>query len=327
MGSFFSELNKIEKGKLDPVYILIGDDFFLQQAILKALYQSFDCDNREIFYGKSQTSSKDEIANKFLEELYSVGLFSNKKIVVFKDIDKIKRKYHQRLLSYFSSIDPNILLIMTADNKRSGLVKKIMKKATDITVYTPFPNQYEKFVSKLISRMGYKIEPKAQNILISETNDSLTHTFSELEKVLVSLEKGELITADKVKKVVGGEKQYQMYDFLDAVGNKNYYQAINICITLIKNGASVPFFATTLFNRFLDIWAYRQIHHPDKQKKPYFIRKKLNKLQKANNIYKNADFGYIFTKIREADLKGKSTSLKVEDIIIPLIFEIISTAK
>jgi len=327
LGSFFTELNKIENGKIDPVYILVGDDFFLEQEVLKALYKSFDSKEREIFYGDSQSSSKDEIANKFLEELYSVGIFSKRKIVVFKDVNKLKRKYHQRLLNYFNSIDQNTLLIMTSDNKRSRLVKKLIKKAANITVYTPFPNKYDQFVTKLINRMGYKIEPQAKNILISETNDSLTHTFSELEKVLVSIEKGNTITAEHVKKVVGGEKQYQMYDFLDAVGNKNYYQAINICMTLIKNGAGTPFFATTLFNRFLDIWAYRQVHHPNKQQKSYFQRKNLDKLQRANNIYKNADFGYIFSKIREADLKGKSTSLKAEEVIVPLVFEIMSTAK
>ena len=325
MSSFFSELNKIEKGNLDPVYILIGDDFFLQQEILNALYNSFDTEDREIFYGKSSSASQDEIANRFLEELYSVGLFSSKKIVLFKDINKLKRQYHKRLLSYFSSIDENILLILTADNKRSGFVKKLIKKATDIMVYTPFPNKYANFVSKFIKRKGYRIEPEAQEILISETDDSLSHTFSELEKVFVSLNKGDLITTEHIKKIIGGEKKYQMYDFLDAVGNKNPYQAINICMTLIKNGASIPFFATTLYNRFLDIWAYHQIHHPDKHKKPYFIRKKLNKLQKAYNIYKNADFGYIFCKIREADLKGKSTSLKTEDVIIPLIIKIMGS--
>mgnify|MGYP006292965283 FL=1 len=53
MASFFSELNKIEKVDLKPVYILVGDDFFLRQKVLKALYKSFDCEEKEILYGKA----------------------------------------------------------------------------------------------------------------------------------------------------------------------------------------------------------------------------------------------------------------------------------
>ena len=326
MASYFNELDKIEKGELEPVYILVGDDFFLQQNILKSLYKSFPTDNKEIFYGDSRRSEREQIAQNFLEELYSVGLFSDKKIVVFREINKLQSKYQKRLLKYFDSIDKNTLLILTAENKRSNFVKTLIKKATNITVYTPFPDKYSRFVSRVIRRKGYRIEPGALDILISETNDSMTHTFSELEKITLSLEKGAKITTDQIEKIVGGEKEYQIYDFLDAVGNKKYYEAINICIILIKNGVSVPFFATTLYNRFLDIWAYYQIHYPDKHKQTYFKQKNLNKLEKANRLYKNADFGYIFSEISKADLMGKSTSLRTEDIMIPLIIKIMDSA-
>ena len=325
MASFFSELNKIEKVDLKPVYILVGDDFFLRQKVLKALYKSFDCEEKEIFYGKAQKSQKDEIDRNFLEELYSVGLFSSTKIVVYKDIDKLKKKYHKRILKYFSSIDQNILLILTTE-KKNALVKKLIKKAHQIKVYTPFPKYYPEFVSKFVKRQGYQIKPDARKLLIAETDDSLSHTFAELEKVTVGLDKGATITVDDIKEIVGGEKQYQIYDFLDAVGNKNYYQAINICMILIKNGAEIPYLVIMLYNRFLDIWSYYQVHHPNKDKKPYFIKKQLEKLQKSYNLYKDADFGYIFTQIRKADLMGKSSSLKPEEVIIPLIIKIMGSS-
>jgi len=325
LASFFNELNKIEKGNLKPVYLLLGDDFFLRQKILNALYKSFDCDEREIFYGKVQKSQKDEIDRNFLEELYSVGLFSSTKIVIYKDIDKIKKKYQDRLLKYFASIDKNILLILTTENK-NALIKKLGKKAHQIKVYTPFPKYYPEYVNKFVKRQGYQIKPDARELLIAETDDSLSHTFAELEKVTVGLDKGATITVDDIKEIVGGEKQYQIYDFLDAIGNKNYYQAINICMILIKNGAKIPYLIIMLYNRFLDIWAYYQIHHPGKDKKSYFRQKQLDKLQKSYNLYKKADFEYIFTQIRKADLMGKSSSLKPKEVIIPLIIRIIDSS-
>jgi len=324
--SYFEAIKNFENGNIAPVYLLLGDDFYLRQNILKKAYQNAPTDEKRIYYGKEK-SEKDEKDNNFLEDLYSVGIFSSQKIVVYKDIDKLRSQYRNRLNNYFDSPDSDILLILTAKSKKLKFVRQISKKVNTVNVWTPFPQKYPSFVSREIKRRGYKIESQALDLLLSETDDNLSHTFSELEKVIATLGDSKKITAEAVKTIVGGEKKYQMHQFLEAVGKNNYDQAINICMNLLEEGASVPFFTASLFNYFMDTWAYYEVHHPDKDEKRYPIQKQLDKYQKSNEIYKGANYGKIFQNIREADLKAKSTSLPSKEIIIPLIFKIMEETK
>src|SRR6056297_3639687 len=250
MNDYFKILDRINKRKIDRIYFLQGNDIFMKQEFVKTLFNQIKDSERKIFYNTQ--GDAEDIA--FLDSLMSFGLFSTKKVIVYYSIEKFSAKYRKKLLKYTENPDKNTTLVLIAEKTTAKFVKSLISAATTVKVWTPFPYQYVAFVAHQINRMGIEITGEGVNLLASITNDSLHHTFAEFEKVLINAGTDKKITASEVKKVVSGEKKYNIYDFLDAIGNKNFYKSIEICEALAQMGTGTPFMIISMFNFFTDIY-------------------------------------------------------------------------
>jgi len=315
MIDYFKELKKIEKRRIENLYLLQGNDLFMKQEFVRTLFNADPNSEKKVYHGNQNEDIE------FLDNLMSFGLFATKKIVVYYDIDKFTTKYKNKVLKYLEKPEKTTTLVLIAEKGNLKFVKDIAKLAKNLKVWTPFPNQYVEFINRQIKRMGMDATGEAINLLASITNDSLIHTFAEFEKVLINTGTGRKITDEDVKKVVGGEKKYNMWDFLEAVGNKNFYKAIEICEALVQMGTATPFFIISLYSFFNDMYVcfvedVNQLFSYNWQKKK----------QISNSIgnYRRANFEKIFHQLNETDLKGKSTGLSTQELIVPLIYEIIN---
>ncbi|MBN2281906.1 MAG: DNA polymerase III subunit delta [Candidatus Marinimicrobia bacterium] len=315
MDQYFKELEKIEKRRTAGIYFLLGNDLFMKQEFVSTLFKTDSQAEKKIFHA----NQNEDVA--FLDNLVSFGLFASRKILVYYDIDKFTSKYRNKVLSYISKPDKMMTLIFTAEKATNNFTKDIVSKATHVKVWTPFPNQYIEFVRKQIERLGMNATGEAINLLASMTNDSLYHTFAEFEKVLINTGANRKITAEDVKKVVGGEKKYSIWDFLDAVGNKNFYKAIEICESLVQMGTPPPFFIMSLYNFFSDMYV---CYEEDVNKLFGYNWQKKTQISRSLGNYRDANFGKIFHHLADSDLKSKSTGLLTEELIVPLIYEIIN---
>ncbi len=325
MPTYFEELELIEKGGIKPTYFIYGDDFFLQEEAIKAICQSFSkagsLPDRKIFYGGEKTDGS------FIQSLVSVGMFSSRQIVIYKNINQISISVRKQLLQYLDNPDINTLLILAAvGQKKSKFIESLKRKSRVISVWTPQHKSFPGIVFRYLEKKGYKIAPVALEILVSSTDDSLSHTFSELEKVLVYIGERKSINADDIRSIVGGSKKYQMSDFIDAVSNCDLYSSINTCMALIETGIKTPYFVSSLYNYFVNVWAYPKVHIKYSEVKPW-EKWKILKYRKGYENYKNCDFGFIINRLTDVDLKSKSVNLSTEELMIPLLYEIISTKK
>ncbi len=315
MNDYFKTLDKINKRKIDKIYFLQGNDIYMKQEFVRTLFNQIRDAERKIFHG-NQGDTEDE---DFLDNLMSFGLFSTKKIIVYYGIEKFSAKYRKKLLRYTENPDKNITLVLIAEKTTSKFVKSLISAATPVKVWTPFPNQYVGFVAEQINRMGIEITGEAVNLLTSITNDSLHHTFAEFEKVLINTGADRKITATEVKKVVGGEKKYNIYDLLDAMGNKNFYKSIEISEALAQMGTGTPFIIISMYNFFNDMYVCMV---EDANKMFSYNWKKKQQISRSVPKYREANFGKIFHHLADADLKSKSTGLSNQDLVVPLIYEI-----
>jgi len=325
MPTYFEELELIEKGEIKPTYFLYGDDLFLQEEAIKAVCQSFSktggMPDRKIFYAGERTD------NSFIQSLGGIGMFSSRQIVIYKNINQISISVRKQLLQYLDNPDVNTLLILAAvGQKKSKFIESLKRKSRVISVWTPQLGSFHGIVFRYFEKKGYKLAPDALELLVSSTNDSLSHTFSELEKVLLYIGERKSIDADDIRFIVGGSKKYQMSDFIDAVGNRDLYNSVNICMLLIETGIKAPYFVSSLYNYFVNVWAYPEVHIKYSGVKPW-EKWKILKYRKGYENYKNCDFGFIINRLTDVDLKSKSVNLSTKELMIPLLYEIISVKK
>lgn len=318
---FLSELQKIEQGDLNPVYLLWGGDLYLEDQAINSIYQAYSQQEgggteKLIFYGEID---KDR---EFIDSLFSIGFFATRRVIIYKNIGKMESNLRTRLFKFIENPGQNTLLIMTTGGEgKSSLVeqiKKMTKTVKTISTWTPDPKFFSEFVRRHLNQKNYEITDEALNLLILLTDDSLSHTIAELEKLLIYIDDRKTIEEADVRLLIGGDKEYDMWEFVMAVAERDIRNAVKIGLALIRTNTTIPYFITQLYEFFSSIWDYEG----HGQKEQFWKKQKCVKAGLKN--YRNADFGMIFAKLRDVDLKSKSVNLYPEDLLIPLLYDIIS---
>lgn len=324
MPFILDELEKIEKGQLASVYLLYGDDLYLEEEAIGTLIEVFSkysnaAIEKKSFYGAENS------ADSFIQSLLNIGMFASQQIIIYKDITKLSTGYRKPLLRYIDHPEQNILLILSSTGGQKGKFFNSIKKhpsVKTVSIWTPRPNQFPALIQRKFKKEGYQIDPEALNMLAVSTNDSLSHAFSEIEKIIIYAGDTHEITPDNIRAVVGGEKNYQMSDFIHAVAERDLYQAIHICLALIETGVKSPYFVSSLYALFVNVWAYKQIHQGVRDTY-YPLQKMREQYGNASKKYTGSNFGKLFNRLLDVDRKAKSTSLSTEDLMIPLIYQVI----
>ena len=320
MATFFVELRLIENGRLESVYLLNGGDFYLEEEAINSLCEAFYKEGsaeRLVFYGNGDND------DTFIQSLLSVGIFSLRQVVIYKQIGKLPVSYRKTLLTYLKKPDVNILLIMVHDGQKGGSFLNDLKRLVHvIPTWTPRTEKFPDFILRALTKNGIDISADALELLVDSTNDSLSHAFSELEKVIVFIGERKTISIKDVRKVVGGSKDFRMSDFIDAVCQRNLKSALIIFKALIETGANTPYFVSSLYNFFFNVWAYPDVHKK-KREEVFYKKKQIAKYRAGYGNYSDSDFGHIFRMLTDVDLKSKSVNLSTEDLMVPLLYEII----
>jgi len=325
MAPFADDIRLIEQGNLQPVYLLWGGEYFLEEQAIQALFSAFAGDDpasveRKNFYGDDR---KDE---PFVQSLINFGMFASRQFITYKNIQKLNVSHRKSLQRYIDSPDPNILLVMTADNEtKSALVDQLKKSKSVKTIhsFTPEPEQFASIIQTALVRRGYTISDDAMMRLVTCTDDSLAHTFAELEKILVSAGDAKELTYEIVDAVIGAEKKYQPSELLAAIANRDMKKSVKVALSMIHSSDGMPFIISKLFHFFFNVWAYPHsaTFNGDKNRRN---QKQETDFKVGYGNYRERDFGKIFQCLTDVDLKSKSVNLTDEELIVPLLYEIIN---
>ena len=97
MNNFKSALSQLKKGKIDNVYLLKGEDQFLQNFFIEKLYDAIFIKTK----GTKEFLTLNEFSGKeIMDKLISSDLFGTKKLFILKDPQQIKGKVVEELISY-----------------------------------------------------------------------------------------------------------------------------------------------------------------------------------------------------------------------------------
>lgn len=323
MPNLFEKLASIKPENLKPVYVLYGDDAYLEQEALRLLFELLKSGSsasveKKCFYGNEDSDEA------FIQSLFSPDMFSPCQMVVHKNIRQLSRPATEQLVDYLSRPDGNTLLVLTlARFSRSKLSDTLKKSAAvdTLNIWTPKMYEYGPIIKAKLTQQGYTIAPQALDSLVTSTADSLSHTFAELEKLFTYLGDRKSIALQDVRLIIGGEKDLQISDFLEAVAARNLNESIHICLQLLDKGGSVPLFTSLLYNHFTNVMLYNENNSMGAvrgYKNPYVEQRYKNSLQN----YRIRDFGMIIEHLTEVDLLGKSTNLSNRDLMVPLLYRI-----
>ncbi len=244
-------LPTLKKGSLEMVYFLLGDDYFLQQHFVSKIEEVISDDGPVL---REMLIPEDMGAQEIIARLTQADLFSSKKLYVLRNPQQIHHKARDELLQFCAQPLPNHYLIITMDdyNPKSVIMKSLQKMFTPIDVRKPFQNKLRSWTKYFFNEHHINAPPSVIEEVLAMSGDSVYHVANQIEKICLSLD-GERVTPEFVRKFTGWNREYKMWEFLNAVGQKNLQKALFSGLDLITRSdfiALLPSLAT-LFQEML----------------------------------------------------------------------------
>lgn len=218
----FEELKKLFKSKdLIGNFILYGkESFFIDQltdlVIDHAIPKSEQDFCQKVLYGQDVNIS----ALRDMCLTVPMSFSSNpKQLIVVKEAQSMPSKL-DGLINYLNMTNDKTILVLSYKNTET-IDKKFPKTAhyfkSDIIVDKELP----KWISSQFDLQGYKVDTNAVQTIIDYVGNNLQNINNEIEKLLLSIPKDKKIEVRDIESSFGVLKEYSVYEFTNALGEKN----------------------------------------------------------------------------------------------------------
>ena len=244
--------------------------------------------------------------DKIIEELNTIDMFYDKKIVIVKDFLNIKE---QDILQKYieKSKDNNILILTTSSlDERRKIVKTLKEKAKIIDTKN---TNIDTFIKE--SFKDYEIDYQTINMLKEYTNNNYQKIENEINKLKMLKLDEKKITKEDIKEVTLKDFDTNIFDFLKAINNKNKKEALNIYYKLSQNKEDEIKIIGALANNYRLLYKIKVLSNTTLDndimtkcniKNPY----RLKILKQESYNYSNEYLLNMLKKLSELDIKIKS---------------------
>ncbi len=236
----------ILKKSYKPIYLFMGEESFfiddltnlMEQMILSEDERDF---NQSVFYGV------DSDVRTIISTCKRYPMMSDYQVVIVKEAQKLD---NIEMLELYAKkpLNSTILIINykhgTIDG-RKAVVKAIDKVGVIFESKRLYDNKIPAFITSYYSDRGFQIDAKATQMLVDHVGNDLSKLVKELEKLQVVLSgKQPRITADIVETNIGISKDYNNFELIKAIANKDRVKAYRIVDYFDKDQKNNPLVLT-----------------------------------------------------------------------------------
>ena len=325
-------ISEIKNKKFHPIYFLLGEEPFyidkitdyISENILLSEEKEF---NQSILYGKDI-----EVA-QIIAEAKQFPFGAEKRVVIVKEAQNIKNI--EELEIYLDNPLLSTILVICYKykklDKRKKFGKNLSKKALVFESKMLYDNQISEWITQYLNKKGFQIEEKATLMLAQFLGNQLSKISNELEKLILIVKKDKKITAEIVEKNIGISKDYNIFEFQQALGKKDILNSNRIANHFAANPKNHPLVMTIgmLFSYFEKIMTYHSLKDKSKANvaatlriNPFFT----NQYSSAARNYSQIKLFEIFSYLKQYDLKSKGVnnlSTKDGELLKELVYKIL----
>lgn len=309
-------VNEIAKdivaGKFSPVYLLMGPESFYIDYLcdLIAKYSMSEEEkelNMTTFYGN------DVSADDIIQQALRYPIMAERQVVFVKEMQSMEDS-PDMLLGYMQKPQPATVLVLCHKNGSIDKRKKIVSEINRIGIVFESAkikdNMLPQFVSSYCKGNGYTIDADAAALMAEYIGSDLNRIANELKKLFL-IAKDKKITSDDVNKHIGVTREYNVYEFRDAISSKNIIKANTILKYMEEHSKSYPIqmILPNLFAFFSNLMLAYYSPSKDERTVAQFLGLKgdwqAREYIKAMSLYKGKKVMQIIEQIKNADAKSK----------------------
>ena len=305
-------INDIKAGKIKPIYFLMGEEPYYIDRITEYLEDTLLTEdekgfNQMVLYGRD-TTIDDIVANA-----KRYPMMAERQVVIVKEAQELSRTIDQ-LEKYAENPQHTTVLVFAYKykslDKRKKVTKLLEKNGLVYESKKMYDNKVGEWIKRVLQGRGYGIEPKAMAMLVEFLGNDLSRIANELTKLEIILPKGSTITPNHIEENIGFSKDFNVFEFRKAIGEKNQFKAYQIANYFAQNQKDNPIVMTNglVFSFFSALLQYHGLKDKSASNvakilkvNPYFV----NDYIAAANNYPMKKVSAIVGKLRDVDVKSK----------------------
>lgn len=263
-----------------------------------------------------------------LEDLNTYGLFSDKKIVIINNFDKMDPLLNniEELLKYVENSSSLNLLFVVSDkyDDRKKIIKDLKKKMEFIKISTD-PVEFTKSCLE-----GYKVENGVINLLVNNTLGDVTRLYNECNKLKTYKINDKYISKDDVEELSFkrlGDSTETTFQFSRALAEKDKKSALKLYQELLNYKIEPLSIIGLLASQFRIMYQVKSLEEKNMRndeiasslkEKPY----RITKTRELTRYYSKREILDLMIKLENIDLKIKTTSVDANTLVQLFILNI-----
>jgi len=327
-------VNDIQKGKIKPIYFLMGEEpyyidkisDFIEDNVLSEEERGF---NQMLIYGRD--ASIDEIVSNAKR----YPMMAERQVVIVKEAQDLSRTI-EKLVDYAENPQTTTVLVVCYKykkiDKRKKLYKAISKSGIIYEGKRLYENQVGDWITRNLKSRGYLISPKASQMLVEFLGTDLGKIDNELEKLQLICPQGTTISPEIIEENIGISKDFNNFELRKAIGEKDSLKAHRIINYFSQNPKDNPMVVTIslLFSYFSQILQYHGLNDKSKgavakqlKVSPYFVGDYVS----AARNYPMKKVSHAISLLQETDVKSKgvgANNISQGDLLKELLVKIMN---
>ncbi len=325
--------NFIQAGSLPCLILLYGQESYFVEEGLRAIRDAVVLpENRD--FNLTQFYGRDFKAIDIVEQARTFPVFSDRRLVIIKNIHEASADQLDGLLSYVEDPVPETVLLLTAEkiDARRKFYQVLKKTGTAIEFKKIYDNQLPSFVRDLAKSFNVTLTGGALKLFCKRVGTNLVEVQGELEKLVGYLGERDLADEKDVAAIVSDTRIESVFDLTDALGQGDSSTALQLLDRLLAEGQAPLMVLAMMTRHFRQMW---KIHELIAQKvpqsefpkrvgvSPYFLK---GLMQQACR-FDNQHYRQVFNAFLITDLALKSSGSVPRMCMETLVLEIADLGK
>ncbi|MCE2616537.1 MAG: DNA polymerase III subunit delta [Phocaeicola sp.] len=332
--NYLDILADLQKKQFKPIYYLMGEEpyfidviaNYIENNVLTEAEKGF---NLTVVYGTDTDIS--DIVNTAKR----YPMMSDYQVVIVREAQSVKSI--DELVYYLRKPLTSTILVFCHKHgvldRRKKLAAEIQKIGVLFDSKRLRDYQLPQFIENYLKQKSIDIDSKASAMMAEYVGADLNRMVSELDKLIITLPKGQnRITPTQIELNIGISKDFNNFELLDAIINKNVVKANRIVKYFAENPKSNPLVMTlsTLFGFFSNLMLVYYSPVQTEQGIAAHLGLRLSwqarDYLKAKSKYTGTEVLQIIDEIRYCDARSKgveNSSVSDGELLRELIYKIL----
>ena len=313
--TYESVMHDLKARDFKPIYYLMGDESYyidkISDWIAENVLQPEEKDfNQTVLFGS------DVNASQIVDAAKRYPMMSEYQVIIVKEAQNVKNV--EPIEKYLKAPMSSTILVMchkngTIDGRKREYVKAIQQAGVLFESKKLRERDLPSFIEQYLKAREASIDPKSTQMIADAIGAALSRLTGELDKVLLSLpESDRRVTPQVVENQIGVSKDYNAFEFRDAIVNRNILKANQIIKYFDENPKAGGLYALLpmMFSYFQNLMLSYYCPQKGSQealaqwldmKSPWGARDYITGMRN----YSGMKVMQIISKIREIDAKSK----------------------